>query len=91
MYNIEKNFKKNNFDVYFRKTKNDWYDQLNDCYDALQILNKNVLFAKFEIIRFFNEEKSNVITFAKRFCLCILMRRDHLTLMNNIHNMNQFK
>ena len=91
MYNVEKNFKKSNPDARLRKAKDDWCDQLNDCYDALQTLNEDVLSAKFEIIRFFDEKKSNVIAFAKRFRLCILMRRGHLTLMDNIHSTNQFK
>ena len=64
MYNVEKNFKKNNPDARIRKAKNDWCDQLNDCHDALQTLNENVLFAKFEIIRFFDEKK------IKRCCIC---------------------
>ena len=91
VHNASKSFKKLNSDARVLRAKDVWTDQWNDCFDDLQTLDEDVLSAKFQTVRNFDQKKSYAIAFEKRSRLSILMRRGHLTLMNSTHHTNQLK
>lgn len=73
VHNAGKDFKKSNPDVQIIGAKEDWEDQTNTCFDALQALGEEVLSAKGRVSRIIDKQWSHGIVSATRCKLSDLL------------------